>query len=282
MEIMGTDIHEITTSAPAWPDHHRLALCLTFNFESGEAAPTNPGGFPNYLYMTTHQFGARRGIWNLLEVLSNAEIRATFFVSGLTAERYPEAVRGIYERGHDIGGFTYACESVWGLSEREEREILKRSISALQKVTGSGPIGWRCPDFKISKSTLRLVADLGLQWDSNLLNDDLPYVLQLDGHQIVEVPPSMATYDKHFLYLPNPRGSAEDLFEVWLDEFEVLYQESALQPKLMTLSCHPFLIARPAHLAKLEAFLGVALSRPGVWAATCSQIAHWWMNLCHR
>ena len=282
MQIMDSEISEILAGSPRWPQKARLALCLTFNFESGEAAPVNPGGNPNYLYMTTHQYGARRGVWNLLDVLDRTHIRATFFVCGVTAEKYRQTIKEISDRGHDIAGFTYSYENVWALSAEQEAEVIDRSVAAIERATGKRPTGWRCPDFKISDNTLGLLAERGFAWDSDLLNSEVPYILEFAGRKIVEVPASMWTYDKHMYYLPSPRGSARELFEVWTDEFDVLYQESLDEPKLITLACHPFLIGRPAPLAELENFLRRALDQPGVWPATCSEVANWWNDLCRQ
>ncbi|MFQ5538819.1 MAG: polysaccharide deacetylase family protein [Candidatus Binatia bacterium] len=226
--------------------------------------------------MSTHQYGARRGVWNIMDVLDRHGVKATFFVCGTTAERYPETVKEMLARGHDIAGFTYNYEKIWTLSTEEEAEMIKKSISAIANVTNKHPMGWRCPDFQMSKNTLPLLVEHGLMWDSSLLNDDLPYTLQLGAHKITEVPPSMSAYDKHYLYLPNPRGLPSELMDNWTDEFDVLYQESSLQPKLMTICCHPFLVGRPAQLEKLEMFIKKALNTPGVWFATCSEIAFWW------
>jgi hypothetical protein len=46
MQIMDSEIRDIVANTPRWPNGQRLALCLTFNLESGEAAPMNPGGNP--------------------------------------------------------------------------------------------------------------------------------------------------------------------------------------------------------------------------------------------
>ena len=280
MQIMDSEIPQIFSRSPRWPEKKSLALCLTFNFESGEAAPVNPGDNPNYLYMTTHQYGARRGVWNLLDMLDRTKIPATFFVCGTTADKYPEAMKEISERGHEIAAFTYSYDKVWALSREEEADVIDRSIAAIEKITGKRPNGWRCPDFKISNNTLQLLCDRGFTWDSDLLNSEVPYILELAGRKIIEIPASMWTYDKYVYYLPSPRGSARELFEIWRDELDVLYEESIEQPKLITLSCHPFLVGRPAPLAELEKFLGQALTRPGSWPATCSQVASWWSDQC--
>lgn len=211
-----------------------------------------------------------------MDVLDRHGVKATFFVCGTTAERYPETIKRMLDRGHDIAGFTYKYEKVWTLSPEEEDEMIEKSISAIHNITNRRPVGWRCPDFQMSKNTLPLLAQHGIMWDSSLLNDDLPYTLHMGEHKVTEVPPSMSTYDKHYLYLPNPRGLPSDILEIWSDEFDVLYQESSSQPKLMTLCCHPFLVGRPAQLEKLEMFIKKALKTPGVWFATCSEIASWW------
>jgi peptidoglycan/xylan/chitin deacetylase (PgdA/CDA1 family) len=229
--------------------------------------------------MTTHQYGARRGVWNILEMLERKQILATFFVCGITAEKYRETIKQVSERGHDVAGFTYSYDNVWSLSAQQEAEIIDKSIAAIEGATGKRPLGWRCPDFELSNNTLRLLAERQFVWDSDLLNSEVPYLLDVEGSEIVEIPASMWTYDKHIYYLPSPRGSARELFEIWTDEFDVLYDESAERPKLITLSCHPFLIGRPAPLAELEGFLNRASDRSDVWFATCSQVAEWWRHV---
>jgi hypothetical protein len=46
VQIMDSEIRDIVANTPRWPNGQRLALCLKFNLESGEAAPMNPGGNP--------------------------------------------------------------------------------------------------------------------------------------------------------------------------------------------------------------------------------------------
>jgi len=146
-----------------------------------------------------------------MDVLDRHGVKATFLLCGTTAERYPETVKRMLDRGHDIAGFTYNYEKAWTLSTEEEAEMIEKSVSAIHNITNSRPMGWRCPDFQMSKNTLPLLAEHGFMWDSSLLNDDLPYALKMGEHKITEVPPSMSTYDKHYLYLPNPRGLPSDI-----------------------------------------------------------------------
>jgi peptidoglycan/xylan/chitin deacetylase (PgdA/CDA1 family) len=57
------------------------------------------------------QYGARTGIWNILEVLDKLNVKATFFVCGTTAEKYPGAVKAAAKAGHEIAGMSYQFDA---------------------------------------------------------------------------------------------------------------------------------------------------------------------------
>jgi hypothetical protein len=72
---------------------------LTFEHQAGEGAPLFAGERPNYMVGGAMQYGARRGIWNILELLKKYRVKATFFVLGATAEKYPETVQAAAKAG---------------------------------------------------------------------------------------------------------------------------------------------------------------------------------------
>src|SRR3972149_8913733 len=111
-----------------WPGGVRLPVVLTFEHQSGEGAPLFPGDRPNYMVGGTMQYGARRGIWNILELLDKCQIKATFFVCGTTAEKYPDAVQAAQKSGHEIAGMSYSFESVRTSSTDREGSIIRRPV----------------------------------------------------------------------------------------------------------------------------------------------------------
>src|SRR5918992_5730770 len=129
-----------------WPVGVRLPVMLTFEHQSGEGAPLFPGDRPNYMVGGAMQYGARRGIWNILELLDKHSVKATFFVLGTTAEKYPETVKAVAKAGHEIAGMGYGFESIRTASEERERSIVQRSSQVLQQIVGAKIQGWRCPD----------------------------------------------------------------------------------------------------------------------------------------
>ena len=113
---MATEIKSISDAR--WPSGVRLPVVLTFEHQSGEGAPLLPGDRPNYMVGGAMQYGARTGVWNILELLDKLDVKATFFVCGTTAEKYPDAVRTAHEAGHEIAGMSYAFDRVRTASER--------------------------------------------------------------------------------------------------------------------------------------------------------------------
>ena len=100
--------------------------------------------------MSHQAYGPRTGVPRLLRLLDRQGIRATFFVPGYTAERWPDAVRAIRDAGHEIAHHGYLHEGVAGTPDpaTEERRLL-RGLEALEAVAGVRPIGYRAPMWEL-------------------------------------------------------------------------------------------------------------------------------------
>jgi len=263
----------------SWPSGVRLPVVLTFEHQSGEGAPLFPGERPNYMVGGAMQYGARRGIWNILELLDKYQIKATFFVCGTTAEKYPDAVQAAQKSGHEIAGMSYSFESVRTSSTDRERSIIRRSVQVLEGITGARIQGWRCPDYRISPQTHDILAEEGFAWDSSMLNDDLPYLFDCGARRLVEIPFSTSTADKTYIGYPYPqRGGPDGLANVWNNEFEVLYGESERSPRFLILSLQTWATGRPAPLRILRQFLDRLVGHEEFWFARCGDISKWWLE----
>jgi polysaccharide deacetylase family protein (PEP-CTERM system associated) len=107
----------------------------------------------------------------LLEILRRHRVRATFFVLGLLAERFPEVVREIAADGHEIGSHGYSHKPVYAIGPRAFAEELAKSVSLLETISGQKVVGFRAPDFSITKESLwalDIIADQGLRYDSSI------------------------------------------------------------------------------------------------------------------
>jgi polysaccharide deacetylase family protein (PEP-CTERM system associated) len=107
----------------------------------------------------------------LLDVLHRGGAKATFFVLGLVAERFPGLVAEIAAGGHEIASHGFSHRSVAELGPRGFRADLRRSIESIGGACGHRVLGYRAPDFSISEDefwALEILAEEGLRYDSSI------------------------------------------------------------------------------------------------------------------
>ena len=144
------------------------------------------------------------GLRLLLELLSEHETRATFFVLGWIAERAPELVKEIAEGGHEIASHGSNHQRVTTLTRDEFRESVRSSKRALEDITGGAVVGYRAPNFSIVRGgewALEILQEEGYRYDSSLFpvrrsgygfvgGERDPHLLQLASGTLHEVPPA--------------------------------------------------------------------------------------------
>lgn len=147
-----------------WPDGRRAAVSLTFD-NLGEAAEIELG-----LRGSDEPRGGHWSVTNalpvVLEELRAADLRATFFVEGVNAEIYPEALAEIAAAGHEVA-FHAFCHEDWSrLTAAEEADNLDRGLAALRDGLGLSVTGFRPPGGLIGASTPGLLAERGVRYCS--------------------------------------------------------------------------------------------------------------------
>ena len=97
--------------------------------------------------------------------------RATFFVLGWIAERYPELVGEIQRRGHEVACHGYGHKVISNQTREEFAEDVKRSKEILEDLSGNAVIGYRAPTYSVRKKTLwalEVLIELGFRYDSSI------------------------------------------------------------------------------------------------------------------
>jgi polysaccharide deacetylase family protein (PEP-CTERM system associated) len=106
----------------------------------------------------------------ILALLDELGVRATFFLLGLTAERYPDLVRELAARGHDLACHGYAHARVFQQTPDVFRRDVERGIELIEGLTGRRPEGYRAPAFSINRDTpwaYDVLCELGFRYDSS-------------------------------------------------------------------------------------------------------------------
>jgi polysaccharide deacetylase family protein (PEP-CTERM system associated) len=107
----------------------------------------------------------------LLALFAEYDVRATFFVQGMVAERYPELVTEIAAAGHELGTHGHSHQPVYRLGQAQFAAELARSIAFIEAAGGQQVIGHRAPDFSIPPGApwaWEVLRDHGLRYDSSV------------------------------------------------------------------------------------------------------------------
>ena len=274
-----------------WPDDARVALCVIVNLEhtewrapEGSFRPAGPSGglgrsyFPEYALLSHREYGHRVGIFRVLDVLDRHGIKATVAMDAQTAENYPYLVRHCLDRGCEIIGHGISASRMITseMSEGAEREYIQESIEALRRATGSAPAGWLGPEYGESPRTPGLLAEAGIRYVCDWVNDEQPYSMKTRSGELSALPIMLELDDINALW---DRRIAIDRYAGLLKEcFETVYRDAAQSGRLLLLNLHPWLIGQPFRIGYLDDALGDMVRRQGVWAATGSEIADWFRS----
>ena len=107
----------------------------------------------------------------LLHILKSYNIKATFFVLGWVAERYPELVEEILRHGHEVASHGYSHDPIYRQTGEEFHVELKRSKEILEGISGEKVIGYRASNFSITEQTLwalDILVEEGFEYDSSI------------------------------------------------------------------------------------------------------------------
>ena len=107
----------------------------------------------------------------VLDLLGEHKARATFFVLGWVAERFPKLVREIHGRGHEIGCHSYWHRLIYRLTPEEFREDTRRAKDVIESSSGVKVTGYRAPSFSVTKNSLwalEVLSELGFEYDSSI------------------------------------------------------------------------------------------------------------------
>jgi len=112
-----------------------------------------------------------QNVLDILSLLDKYNVKATFFILGVIAEKYPNLVKQIALGGHEIASHGYEHRLVYRMKRNEFIQDLRKSTEILEKIIGKPIYGYRAPSWSIvAKSlwALDIIKDLGFKYDSSI------------------------------------------------------------------------------------------------------------------
>ena len=140
----------------------------------------------------------------LLDLFEQTQVRATFFILGWVAERFPELARRIASLGHEVASHGYSHRLVYDQTIPQFRDDVRRGKHVLEDLIGAPVYGFRAPSYSITRQSLwalDVLIEEGFRYDTSIFpvhhdrygipgSPRHPYVIERAGGRILEVPGS--------------------------------------------------------------------------------------------
>jgi peptidoglycan-N-acetylglucosamine deacetylase len=134
--------------------------------------PIKKGKSANRYSVSVDDGPHRRTTEELLELVKPYG-KLTFFVTGEAVEKYPDLIRKIHERGHEVEIHGYSHRMMTDLSWQQQKEEILKSAKAVEDITGEKPHMFRPPWGSFNESTQEILLSEGMElviWDLNSMD----------------------------------------------------------------------------------------------------------------
>ena len=278
-----------------WPNKARVAVQFVINYEEGgencilhgdpaseaflsEVVGAQPLLGQRHMNIESmYEYGGRAGFWRLYRLFTERNMPVTVFGVAMALERNPAVVEAMLKADWEIASHGLRWIDYQYVPKNVEREHMQRAIDLHTRVTGSRPDGWYTGRNSMNTRDL-VIEEGGFLYDADDYSDDLPkWDLSGDKPHLV-VPYTLDANDMRFASAQG-FNSGEQFFTYLKDNFDVLYEEGANTPKMMSVGLHCRLVGRPARAAALKRFLDYIQQHDDVWVCRRADIArHWHQN----
>ena len=187
----------------------------------------------------------------LLELFQRKQIRATFFVLGWVAERYPTIVKRIAEQGHEVASHGYSHQLVYSQSPEAFKEETYKSKVLLEDLIQQPVLGYRAASYSITAQSLwalEILTELGFTWDSSIFpirhdrygilnSPEQPYQIITQSGKLTEFP--LTTAKVLGLSIPAAGGGYFRQYPYWVSKY--LFNRASLnQTRPQIFYLHPW------------------------------------------
>ena len=246
-------------------------------------------------------FAGEVGSIRLLDLFDKYKLKTTWFIPGHSVETFPEQMKEVARRGHEIGMHGYSHENPIAMTREQETAVLDRSLALITELAGKRPTGYVAPWWEFSPVTNELLLERGIKYDHSLMHNDFhPYYVRVGDSwtkidyskhpdhwmkplvrgketPLVEIPANWYLDDlPPMMFIkksPNSHGfvNPRDIEQMWRDQFDWVYREHDYA--VFTMTIHPDVSGRPQVLMMHERLIEHINSHAGVEWCTFDQIA---------
>ena len=141
-------------------------------------------------YLESQDLLVEESLLPILDILNQQNAKATFFVLGKLAERYPQLIKKISDDGHEVACHSYSHKPLWRINSEEFKKDIEKNSEIIQKIIGKMPDGFRAPNLSLRSKTswaLSVLEKCNFTYDSSIS----PFSNYKNDSSIEEIPPSL-------------------------------------------------------------------------------------------
>ena len=270
----------------SWPRGNRLAFSLVVNVEEGSELGLFPederpdpvdelsvalrGPYRNFGNESNYRYGLRAGFPRIAAILERRGIAATWAAAAVSLTEAPEIARFVSDRSDEVCAHGWRWLHQHRMHQDEERTFIRRAAESIEASVGTRPVGWLSRYLHTSE-TRKILVEEGFQYHMDDYSDDVPRWEAVGSGSIIVLPYALDSNDIKMWVAPGYTPDA--WLKYAIDTFDVLYEEAADAPRMMSLGVHLRIIGRPGRSWALDRFLEHVRRRDDVWIATRHQIA---------
>ena len=216
-----------------WPNEAQLAVWVIPNiefFSLRDALSGHPfegkGPVPGVRAWSQRDYGNRVGIWRIMDVLTKHGIRASATVNSDICDYHPQIIEEAVRLNWELVGHNKTnTQRLNAVPPEQEREVIRHSLQRLQQASGRKTVGWLGSALAETWNTLDYLISEGCLYVADWVNDDQPYMMNVDGRTIASIPYSYEINDLPHIYYRF--GTADEFERMIKCQFDVLYREGA-------------------------------------------------------
>lgn len=268
-----------------WPNKAQLVISFSMQFETGgqpEGAESPfsgnplPKGNPDLPAESWFRYGAREGMWRMMDLWDKHNIKVTSHVVGEAAIKYPEIAKAMANRGHEIAAHGIAWDDQWNLNYEEELEFIKKGIDTVEAITGKRGRGYNANWLRRSPNTLKVLQELDFLYHIDDVSRDEPFITKVRGKNFVVMPYTLRNND--IVNIAGKNWSPNQFLFQLKTEFNQLYKEGASKRRMMSVSLHDRIGGTPAVVNVVNQFIEYAKQHEGVIFMRKDEIAKMVIN----
>ena len=226
---------------------------------------------PNWSW---HEYGMRVGVWRLIKIFEELNVRPCVTLNARVCEDYPAVAQACVDRGWELNAHSYDQVAMHKLDD--EAAIINRSLDIIERVADKRPRGWFGPGLTQTLETLDLLAQAGVEYIGDWAIDDQPVRVKTAHGRVVALPYNYEIHDIAQQMIQY--HESEIYFKRACDYFDCLYEESEDSVRVMSMAVHPYISGSPHRAKYVRQTLDYILSKPGVIAWDGEQILDWFLS----